>query len=294
MESSSSAGWEENLRFPAETASNLPPTFQGKPSGIQGRLESAVEYKLGVSANMPGLKINVSQPENDENVNVLYERPRMLRPPESTRHEISFGNMKGVGRGWQSTVTCEGPRNLCCGQPATFKVRIELRRSDISEVRTVPNYPKVYLTAFGVKLKATTAVRGKRRLLAQPQMSVQDTVATLVCAVDSANPFSNSEHWTKRVVTGKIPIIPSTFNSMNISRLYHFELNLILESAGGSAEKLSRSYGVVVHPSLEPRNNERTTVDDLMGIGASAGRPSIGSALPEYERPPEYETVSEE
>lgn len=291
MESSSTDGWDENVRFPTETALTLPPTFSDKPSGIQGRLESAIEYKLGVSANMPGLKIDVSKLSVDSSPMVLYERPRMRQPSENTRHEISFGPVKDLGRGWKSALNCEGPRNLYCGQPATFKVRLELQHSDTSQNGAGSNRPKIYLTAFGVKLRATTAVRGKRRLLSQPQMSVQDTVGTLICAVDSTNPFSESEDWAKRVVTGKMPTVPSTFNSMNISRLYSIQLDLIVEHEGGSAEKLSRSYGVVVHPTLEPRRNERTTVDVLMGI--TGGRPSIGSILPEYERPPEYETVSE-
>lgn len=291
IESSSTSGWSDNARFPAETASSVPPTFSDKPSGIQGRLEALVEYRMRVFVNMPGLKVDTVELRREEHPMILYERPRPPQPLDTARHDITFDGGRDLGSGWHSILTCQCPRNLYCGQQVTFKVRVELRHLDATQPTSRSSLPKVYLTAFGVKLRSTTAVRGKRRLLAQPQMSVQNSVATLICAVDSTTPFAESENWTKQVITGKVPSVPSTFNSMNIARLYHIEIQMILECNGKTAQPVSKSYGIVVHPPPAPRDNETTVLGML---NRNAGGFDAAQALPEYERPPEYEAVSAE
>lgn len=284
----STSGWNENVRFPVEAASTLPPSFSDKPSGIQGRLESAIMYKLEAIAEMPGVKLDPYKPRDGDGPIVLYERPRLPRPVDVTWHKILFEQGKGFGDSDLKFVTCESPRQLYCEQPATFKVQLDYGGLERNAAMFEHVIPKVYLTAFGVELRATTAVRGKRMLRKHPQMSVQTSVATLICAVDNTAPFTRSEGFTKQVITGKIPSVPSTFNSMNISRLYHLELELVLKCEGKTTEPITRSYGVVVHPPLEPRRNATTP------RGSLAGTTAVSHVLPEYERPPEYETVSGE
>lgn len=295
----------------------LPPSFLDNNFGFQCWYESFVEYRVGVSVIMQGLKINVSKPEKYEQPVVRYERPRLHQPFEDKRLQlngiVSITNelllaeedrpsgfkQKAKGKamavfssGYYPKYTfdwkCFGPRHLYSGHPATFQVHITPRENECTAVAI----PEIYLTAFTVAVKAATAVRAERRFLTTPESRGQCTIATLMGMIDDTGPFSKSNDWTKSVVTEHITEVPSSFRTVNISRSYSIQVRLVFKLTGKYRD-FGESYQVFIHPPLQVADSEAAVASSSARPMAEGEMGDPGSTLPQYERPPEYDEGNE-
>ena len=311
-----SVGWDSDQRFDFQPGDPLPPTFSDSYYGFTNRYETFVEYRVGVDVAMRGIQINIDTPDKDLEPSVQYERPPSATPIsgkpllfkgyESVKNELLLpeadrptGFKQKAKAAFSSDFyptysfdwSCIAPQHIHIGQPIAFEVYIRPRDKECTAVVI----PEVYLSNFTVDIKAFTVVRAERQLFSSPEAYSDEPRATLKGIVDNKGPFSKANDWVKTINTKDFVGICSEFKTYNISRRYKLKVKGVFTVAG-KVKDFSQESSIVVYPPLQ------STIPSVGPSSSAIAGPSthpFGSgnaenALPQYERPPEYEEVLEE
>lgn len=308
--------WDEDPRFAHKPGDPLPPSFSNAYRGFANHYESFVEYRVGVNVNMPRLQLIIAKPEKYDEPLVKYDRPRLpapiresLRPirgreevqnefllPEADRpsgfrqkSKAFFSTNFYPTYGFHWTIT--GPHHLYLGQPLAFEVNIKPIESS-----TAVLIPEVKLQHFGVEIKAVTQVRAERQLFSSPEAHSDEIKISMRGMLDDAGPFSKANDWTKIVNTRELRDVCSSFKTYNIAQTYKMRIR----GAFTLAEKVKEfdiERAVAIHPALANTSSGGGQGSSSAAAGSSSrplGMESVEVALPEYDRPPEYEEAVDE
>ena len=305
--------WEADGGFRYRPGDPLPPSFNNSYYGFSNRYESFVEYRIGVQVAMPRLQIIIAKPEKYDEALVYYEGPRLhaainetLQPrygrdsvknefllPEADRPtgfrqkaKAAFSSDYYPTYAFDWFVT--GPAHLYLGQPMVFQVRIKPRENECTAIVI----PDVQLSHFSVEIRAITDVRAERQIFSTPESHSDEVKATLRGVPDSAGPFSKANDWSKTINTHKLTGLCSTFRTYNISQSYSMKIRGAFTLAGKTKE-FDIDKSVTIHPPIETANEGSSSA----AAGSSSqpfGMGDMDAALPQYDRPPEYDDAVDE
>lgn len=317
--------WEQDSRYlvPVPGQPNpLPPSFVDDYSGVANHFESFIEYRVTSSVAMAHVDIKIQYPDMHKEPLVHYQVPKLLRPIEakpmvhnntvSVKNEFllpeadrptgfrqkakaafSSDYYPTYGFSWK----CLAPKILNLGQPAAFQLSIKPYDSN-----TAVLVPDVTLSFFTVEIKAYTTVRAEKQLFSTPEAESDGTVATLQGVADSKDPFSKANDWTKTINTKPLVGIPICFKTYNICRRYQMKIKMAFWVAGKN-KPFTQVHHIEVHPPLEDGGHVEAGSSSVAAASSSAGERLImgeviatlpEAALPQYERPPEYEEAPDD
>jgi hypothetical protein len=310
--------WEADNRFKYEAGDPLPPSFSGSYHGFANRYECFVEYRVGVRVAMPRLQVTVSKPEKYDEPLVLYEQPRPHvaineRPlprkgyesvknefllPEADRPTGFKAKAKAAFSSdyyptYAFSWTLSGPQHLYLGQPLVFEISIRPLEKECTAVLI----PEVHLTFFQVEIRAVADVRAERQLFSSPGANSDEEKLRLKGVLDDNGPFSKANDWTKAINTRDLRGVCSTFHSPNISLRYRMRVRGTFTFANKHKE-FEKDYSITIHPPLDLANASLWEASSSSAAAGSSSQPfameNWEAALPEYDRPPEYDEAIEE
>ena len=309
--------WQEDGRFKYEAGTPLPPSFSNSYRGFANRYECFVEYRIGVRVAMPRLQVTIVKPEKYDEPLVLYERPRPHaaineRPlprkgyesvknefllPEADRPTGFKAKAKAAFSSdyyptYAFSWTLNAPQHLYLGQPLVFEIFIRPSEKECTAILV----PEVHLTFFQVEIRAVTDVRAEKQLWSSPEASSDQEKLRLKGALDDNGPFSKANDWTKVINTRDLRGVCGNFQSPNISLRYRMRVRGTFSFANKQKE-FEKDYTVTIHPPLELANASLWEASSSAAAGSSSQplrMDSLEAALPEYDRPPEYEEAIEE
>ncbi len=307
--------FDEDPRFICHRNQPLPPSFQSSYHGFSHRYEAFVEYRVGVDVVMPQLHVDVNKPTKYLEPVVNYERPRVSQPadprPSDWRGFISVRNelllpesdrpsgFKQKTKAWFGAGhfptyafdwVCLAPQDVHLGQPVCFEVKINPREREC----TATLVPQVRLTNFRMRISAYTQVRAERSLFSSPESEGDYTVCDVMGVIDTNEPFSKANEFTKIVNaqalgSGNTGTFSSSFATYNISHAYSTSISFAFELTD-KVKKIEKEYITTIHPPLKiaPRPPPTTA-------GPSSQPHNVEnqeSDLPRYEPAPPYEKAS--
>ena len=166
-------------------------------------------------------------------------------------------------------------------------------------------------------MESHTEVRAEYGFLTAPESSTTDVTCSLYTMTpDKETPFCKANDHTKVVHTTAGPLTTrSSFSTYNICRHYTLKIEYVIFAAG-KTKTLKRTVPVTVHPPLDDGRDMLVTEgpshvpavaeasSSSSAVAASTSRdskarppapepPGSSAALPQYERPPEYDDVLE-
>lgn len=300
--------FEENSRFQVQPAEPLPPSFNNSYHGFANRYECFVEYRIGVVATVPRLQVEIVTPEKDYEPQVYYDYARLpaamnARPsprkgwvsvqnelllPEADRPvgfrakakaALSSNYYPTYGFDW----TILAPQHLYVGQPLALEVAIRPRE----KLCTAPLVPDVHLAYIDITIRAVIDVRAEKQLFSCPSAHSDEEKLSLKGGMLDKGPFSKANDWSKTINTRELRGVCSTYQTANISLTYRMNIRGSFTVAGKSKD-FESDFTVVIHPPIERADAEAGSSAQPLGMA------SLEAALPQYDRPPEYdEAVSE-
>lgn len=215
-------------------------------------------------------------------------------------------------------IITTAPAEVYLGQPLVFEISI---RPNL-ETTTAPLHPKLGILWLRARFLACTQVRCEHSLFSTPESDTNDALPRLSAEViDQSVPFSKANDYTKvcRTHTGLMGVC-SPFTTYNISQQYRLNVEFRIAGAG-TEQTFERNMPVMVHPPLDDGSAMLSAGAGAPAYAAAASSssaaplqppsaassstsPSIkdlpkpptppkSNALPQYERPPEYDEVSE-
>jgi hypothetical protein len=319
-------------RFHSEAGGPLPPTFSIENIGFSKRFIAFVEYRIGASIRMPGIDIDINGLDRDENrAVVLYEQPpppitatpktkqiynttmiqnEFLMPedqrPSGFREKAKFKFSSQEYPIYTFDIAATVPTEIYVGQPLTFEFSVHPN----IERCTAPFPPSIKLQRFRAELKAHTTIRSEHGFFTSEEGNTSRNlpgVSTGVVAPDV--PFCKANDHTKKVRTfDPIPNVQSTFSTYNISQQYILEIEYGIAVANKHVN-FKRKLPVVIYGPVEnafagqaryaPFNESGFAEASSSAAQGPANMPPLtvssehATALPEYERPPNYDQVLE-
>lgn len=205
------------------------------------------------------------------------------------------------------------PAEVYMGQPLKFELSLHPNWNRC----TAPLPPEVKLQSFRVCMESHTDIRAEYGFLSAPESSSTDITCPLITmTIEKDTPFCKANDHTKIVHTrAGILNARSSFSTYNICRHYTLRIEYVIFAAG-KTKTLKRTVPVTVHPPLDdgremlstegssntPAVAEASSSSSTAAVSASqdskaqppASEPAESSAaLPQYERPPEYDDVLE-
>lgn len=294
--------------FP-RTEEMLPPTFAVLFSDVPDIVDVAVQYRLGVTVEMPGIAIDTILPPLEAQAAVYYElaRPSMaligtsrttfkLRTKiqnqyllPSDQQPTGFkGKAKAIFTSNEQFPTfvldifCTDQQRIYPGQQMKFE--ITLRRDD-SET-TAPAVPDITLDSFKAELKGITLVDGSQRLIGPPVSHSRNTVQSMLCETKLPISFSKANDYSTTIITNQLRRHASSFNHAKLSRTYTLKIYMQFTVAKKSI-KLVRDCPVVVVPPPSDLQQEVTA-----GPSRRAAYEEEEEVLPTYEEAPAYEDTN--
>lgn len=206
--------FELDQRYQAQE--QLPPSFSENSRGLGHHFESFIEYRIGTSAVMPNIKVDISSHGKYNEPIVRYERPKLLPPMSGRLIEgkglVSVSNEllvpleqrpSGFKQKMKVAFTSNnfpqymfqwryvGPQHIHLLEPVRFNVSIK----PIPESCTAPLVPDVILVRFLLEIKANTFVRADRQLFTSPEADAETTLATIGGGIPDKGPFSKANDW---------------------------------------------------------------------------------------------------
>ncbi|KAI0191893.1 hypothetical protein F4808DRAFT_443569 [Astrocystis sublimbata] len=293
-------------RFVCQRRQPLPPSFQSDYRGFAHHYESFVEYRVGVDVIMPQLRVDVIKPDRYQEPLVRYERPRMSQPTQaaplnwrgyvSVKNELLLPEEDRPSGFRQKTKAflgaanfptyafdwvCLAPQIFHLGQPAAFEVQIKPREKEC----TAPLVPEVRLSYFQIEIEARTQVRADRTIFRNPESEGTYSIGQMAGVIDSPQPFSKANEYTKIVNMPPIAGPSSSFATYNISHRHGIKLMLAFQVTD-KPKQFRREYAIAIHPPLEmPAAPEPA----IAGPSSAAQDTTDAEPLPQYEPPPSYE-----
>ena len=309
--------WEADGTYRYKPGDPLPPSFNTSYYGFSNRYESFVEYRVGVQVAMPRLQIIIAKPEKYDEALVYYERPMLhaainetMQPRygrESVKNEFLLPEADrptGFRQKAKAAFSSDyyptyafdwfvtGPQHLYLGQPLVFEVRIKPREAECTAIVI----PDVQLSYFSIEIRAITDVRAEKQIFTSPESHSNEVKATLKGVVDYAGPFSKANDWSKTINTRALSGLCSTFQTYNISQSYRMKIRGAFTLAGKTKE-FDIEKAVTIHPPIETANDALWPPSSSAAAGSSSrpfGMGDVEAALPEYDRPPEYDEAVDE
>ena len=263
---------------------------------------------------MPRLQITITKPEKYAEPLVYYDRARLSSPinkkPTAARGNESVKNefllpeadrptgFKAKAKAAFSSDyyptysfdwTITAPQHLYLGQPLPFEVAIRPRESNTAVLT-----PEVNLSSFNIIIRTIVNARADKQIFTSPEAHSDEETMTLRAVMAEAGPFSKANDWTKTLNTRELRGLCTAFKTPNISVSHRMKIRGTFTLAGKTKE-FEREFVITIHPPLE-RSNGQASSSEVAGSSSQAyGMESLEAALPEYDRPPEYdEAVNEE
>ena len=296
-------------RFPQSTEEVLPPTFGVLFSDVPDIVDVAVQYRLGVTVEMPGIAIDTVLPPLEAQAGVHYElaRPSMafidtsrstfkLRTKIQNQHLLPNDKQptgfKGKAKAMFASndqfptfvldIFCTDQRRIYPGQQLKFE--ITLRRDD-SET-TAPAVPAITLDSFRAELKGITLVDGSQRLIGPPVSHSRTTVQSMVCESQLPISFSKANDYSTILTTNSLRRHASSFNHPKLSRTYTLKITMQFTVAKKSIKLVQDCPVVVVPPPLDLQH------EVTAGPSRRAAYEEEEEVLPTYEEAPAYEDMN--
>ncbi|KAK3686991.1 hypothetical protein LTR37_019243 [Vermiconidia calcicola] len=305
--------YEPDARFESDSGVYaLPPSFNNSYIGLANHFKSHIVYRIGVDVAMSSLRLAINLPHAHTDPQVNYSPPQTHspinshKPPQEIARRMSCFNEfllpladrpTGLRQKAKSALTnhypmynfdwiLQCPHDFHIAQPLVFDLRVRIRHAEC----TATLIPEIRLHSLTVELTSHVMVRGQNREapsndIRLPMHSAQNQ--------DSHIPFSKSNDWCKTIITDPLPVVPTSFKTFNILQTYQLVINGVLTVAEQQKPFLRRCE-VTIHPPLQPVAAGPSFPSAVAANSSTApfDMSSIDAALPEYERPPEYDEAA--
>lgn len=299
-----------SAKFP-QSEDVLPPSFAVLFSDVPDVVDVAVQYRLGITVEMPGIAIETIMPPLESQATVQYEIARAsmasivqsrstfkLRTRIQNQHllpdEQQPTGFKGKAKAiftpneqfptFVLDIFCTDQRRIYHGQQMKFD--ITLRRDD-SET-TAPAVPAITLDSFRAELKGITLVDGSQRLIGPPVSYSRTTVQDMVCQAKLPISFSKTNDYSTTISTNRIRRHTSSFSHPKLSRTYTLKITMQFTVAKKSI-KLVKDCPVIVVPA--PHDLQPQQV--IAGPSRIVAHDEEEDQLPIYEEAPSYEDTTQ-
>jgi hypothetical protein len=286
-----------------------------------------VEYRIGASMRMPGIDVDIRGLDNDElRPVILYEQPpapvdEATRPktrqyshtveiqneyllpedqrPSGFRQKTKFMLSSQQYPTYIFDIISTVPSEIYLGQQLVFELSVHPNFNRC----TAPLPPEVKLIWLRAELRPRIDIRAEFGFFSAEEAHKSGHAPLLPTEIlDKDVPFSKANDHTKVVRTrGPVVGIQSSFSTYNICQQYTLEVEYCI-SAASKHKSFKRQVPVTVHgPAGDEMTRQRThassngnyaEASSSAAAPASQG-PDAADALPEYERPPEYNQVLE-
>ncbi|KAK3712585.1 hypothetical protein LTR37_009028 [Vermiconidia calcicola] len=311
--------YEPDDRFDSEPGVYaLPPSFNNSCIDFANHYESQVEYRIGVDVSMPSLRLDIRIPHPQQYPRLKCSPPQTPspinspKPPQEITGRLSFSNElllaeadrpTGLRQRAKAALTSDYapvynfdwilqcPHDLHIGQPLVFDLRVRIRNAEC----TATLIPSIHIHSFAVELVSHVTVRGRKRFHNSLEASSNDIRLPMHRAQnqDSRTPFSKSNDWSKTISTDPLPLVSISFKSFSIQQTYHLKINGAFTVAE-QRKSFARRCEVSIHPPLQSSTAGPSYSSAVAARSSTApfDMSSIDAALPEYERPPEYDEAA--
>lgn len=322
--------FDEDKRFHREAGVSLPPTFSTKFSSFTKTTNAFVEYRVSASINMPGIDVEVHGVEAENRIPaILYDQPRLpmsqASPPKTRRFTESaliqnehllpederpsgfrqktkflFSSEKYPTFLYDLNIVV--PKEVYMGQPLVFEISI---RPDLDRSTTTIQ-PELRISWLHAQFTAHTLVRGESHFLATPESDKEDSFPRLMATVlDKDVPFSKANDFTKVCQThAGLGNVGTPFTTYNISVAYALKVEFRIAGAGTDVYH-ERHFPVTVLRTIDDGGQQESVGASSSAAAAVASSstspymrelrnpptPPKENALPQYDRPPEYDEV---
>jgi hypothetical protein len=308
------ASWDSDGRFSYKEGDALPPSWSHSYHGFANRYEAFVEYRVGVQVAMPQLQIIIAKPEKYDEPLVYYDRAKLPSPlnkkpitsrdVESVKNEFLLpeadrptGFRAKAKAAFSSDYyptyafdwTLTAPQHLYVGQPFALEVAIRPRESN-----TAVLVPEVSLSSVYVSIIAIVNARADRQIFTSPEAHSNEEKINIRAVMADTGPFGKGNDWTKTLNTRELRGLCTSFTTPNISVSYRMKIRGIFSFANKTKD-FDREFSVTIHPPLERSDGQASSSAAAAGSSSQAyGMESLEAALPEYDRPPEYDEAVNE
>lgn len=200
------------------------------------------------------------------------------------------------------------PSEIFLGQPMEFELSVHPNFNQC----TAPLPPQITLISMYATLRSRIDIRAEHGFLSAQEAHNNSHLPPISTEIlDRDVPFSKANDHTKIVRTRAVSGIQSSFSTYNICQHYTLEVQYVI-AAAGKQKNFKRRVPITIHgpinnsatgqPAYALTNGRNVEASSSAVATASQGSaelppPSMSSdaaaALPEYERPPEYNDVLE-
>ena len=317
--------FRQDIRFHEEAGGPLPPTFSTSGMGFTKNFLAFVEYRIGASMRMPGIDVDIRGLDNELlRPEVLYEQPpppvdEAARPrtrqyshtveiqneyllpedqrPSGFRQKTKFMLSSQQYPTYIFDIVSTVPSEIYLGQQLAFELSVHPNFNRC----TAPLPPEVKLIWLRAELRPRVHMRAEYGFFSAEEAHKSGHSPPMPTEIlEKDVPFSKANDHTKVVRTrGPVVGIQSSFSTYNICQQYTLEVEYCV-SAASKQKSFKRQVPVTVHgPVGEEMTRQRTHTSsngDYAEASSSAAAaasqgPDAADALPEYERPPDYNQV---
>jgi len=317
--------FRQDIRFHEEAGGPLPPSFSTSNMGFTKNFVAFVEYRIGASMRMPGIDIDIRGLDNEElRPYVLYEQPpppigEAARPktrqyshtvdiqneyllpedqrPSGFRQKTKFMLSSQQYPTYIFDIVSTVPSEIYLGQQLAFELSVHPNFNRC----TAPLPPEIKLMWLRVELRPRIDIRAEYGFFSAEEAHKKGHSLPMPTEIlDKDVPFSKANDHTKVVRTrGPVSGIQSSFSTYNICQQYTLQVEFCI-AAASKQKSFKRQVPVIVHgpvgdemmrqPAHASSSGDYAEASSSAAAAASQSS-DAADALPEYERPPEYNQV---